>query len=175
MIKNLKQQGFTYLGVLVIMAVMLMAMGAVSEVWHTVMQREKERELIFIGHQFRLAISQYYQHFGHKYPPNLISLLEAEDAAGKKVHFLRKIYLDPVTGNDEWGTVIAKSGGVAGVYSLSLDKPYKQAGFRDADSSFELSEKYSDWKFVFIPAKILGQSNQDSNTKGFVRPLPKVK
>jgi type II secretory pathway pseudopilin PulG len=172
-----QQRGFTFIGVLVIMAVMLIALGAVSQVWHVVMQQEKEQELLFIGHQFRTAIGKYYTQSGNKYPLNLETLLETNDRSGRKVHYLRKIYPDPMTGESQWGLVLAQGGGLAGVYSFSEDKPFKIAGFINADSLFESAEKYSDWKFVYRPTVIRAQVGIGVGTviNGFVRPLPRTK
>jgi type II secretory pathway pseudopilin PulG len=175
LVKHQTQRGFTYIGVLVIMTCMLMAMGAASEVWHTVMQQEKERELIFIGHQFRTAIRQYYLKFGNKYPPSLDALVETDDPSGNKAHFLRKLYLDPITNNTQWGTVQAQNGGVAGVFSISEDMPLKAKGFADIDAKFENAEKYSDWKFVFVPRVVQGASLSGSVVNGIVRPVPRVR
>ncbi len=89
------RQGVTYIGVLVILAIMMMALGAVTQVRHSVMQREKEQELLFIGHQFRAAIGQYYVQSGGRYPANLEALLESNDigvtgAGAKKIDFCAK-------------------------------------------------------------------------------------
>ena len=153
---NNQQQGFTYIGVLVIMAVMMMALGAASEIWHSVMQREKEQELLFIGHQFRAAIGKYYAQSGNRYPPNLEALLESNDlgvagAGAKKSRFLRKLYQDPMTNESNWGLVAGPDKRVQGIYSLSEEKPFKTTGFINADADLELAKKYSDWKFVYVP------------------------
>ena len=152
-----QQQGFTYIGVLVIVAVMMMALGAASQIWHSVMKREKEQELLFIGHQFRAAIGKYYAQSGGRYPPSLDALLESSDLGVKKVRFLRKLYKDPMTGESDWGLVVGADKKITGVYSLSEEKPYKTAGFINADAELELAKTYSDWKFVYMP-KPRGQS-----------------
>ncbi len=144
-----KNQGFTYIGVLIIVAVMMMALGAASQVWHTVMQREKEQELLFIGHQFRAAIGNYFQQSGGRFPPSLEVLLESSDLGANKVRFIRKLYLDPMTGDNKWGLVTGIDEKIMGIYSLSDEKPYKTTGFIDADADLENAEKYSDWKFVY--------------------------
>lgn len=149
-------RGFTYIGVLVILAVMMMGLGAVSQVWHSVMQREKEQELLFIGHQFRAAIGQYYAQSGGRYPPNLEALLESSDfgvtdSGTKKIRFLRKIYHDPITNQSNWGLVTGPDKRVQGIYSLSEEKPFKTTGFMNADADLELAEKYLDWQFKYVP------------------------
>ena len=173
-----KQLGFTYIGVLVIMAVMMMALGAASQVWHSVMQREKEQELLFIGHQFRAAIGNYYAQSGNRYPPNLEALLESNDlgvtgSAAKKNRFLRKIYQDPMTNESNWGLVTGPDKSVQGVYSLSAEKPFKTTGFINADADLELAEKYSDWQFVYMP--IRAQEPSGGIINGIARPVPRPK
>ena len=37
------------------------------------------------------------------YPPDLDTLVKGVDANGKKMRFLRRIPVDPMTGKDEWG------------------------------------------------------------------------
>lgn len=168
------QQGFTYIGVLVIMFVMLLALGAVSEVWHTVMQQEKEKELLFVGHQFRAAIAKYYLQSGKKYPSSLEVLVESDAQNAKKAHFLRKLYVDPITGDGQWGLVAGQNGGVAGVYSLSEDKPYKISGFTNADIKFEGADKYSDWKFVYMPTTERVLPAKGALANGVVQSKPRM-
>ena len=40
------------------------------------------------------------------YPPDLETLVKGEDVNGKKVRFLRKIPVDPMTGNDGLGLAL---------------------------------------------------------------------
>lgn len=171
-----QQQGFTYIGVLVILAVMMMALGAASEIWHSVMQREKEQELLFIGHQFRAAIGKYYVQSGNRYPENLEALLESNDlgvtgAGAKKSRFLRKLYQDPMTNESNWGLVAGPDKRVQGVYSLSEEKPFKTTGFINADADLELAKKYSDWKFVYKPVR--AQAASGGMVNGIARPEPR--
>lgn len=64
--------------------------------------------------------------------------------------YLRKIWLDPITGSADWGLVQGPNGEIFGVYSRSQAKPIKQANFSLADAAFEGKDKYSDWQFVYI-------------------------
>ena len=169
-----KNQGFTYIGVLIILAVMMTALGAATEVWHSVMQREKEQELLFVGHQFRDAIGEYYARSGNRFPPNLEALLESSNLGPKKVRFLRKLYIDPMTGNNKWGLVTGLDAKVTGVYSLSEEKPFKTSGFINADIELEKAETYADWKFVYIP-KTQRQGLANGVVNGIVRPQPRVR
>lgn len=139
--------GFTYIGVLAAIIVMGAILGATVEVWHTSLQREKERELLFVGNQFRLAIWHYYRD-GKAYPVTLEDLVKDPRQPAVK-RYLRKIYHDPMTGGTEWGLVLGDHGEIIGVHSLSENQPIKTAGFSEANKSFEDAEKYSDWVFSY--------------------------
>jgi general secretion pathway protein G len=39
----------------------------------------------------------------YNYPPDLQTLVDGVDVQGKKLKFLRRIPVDPMTGNDDWG------------------------------------------------------------------------
>lgn len=146
-----RMRGFGYIGLLILVAMMSAALAGAGEVWHTAQQREKERELLFAGGQFRRAIAQYYANTpgkARRYPLHLEELLRDPRHPGVMRH-LRKIYLDPMTGKAEWGLVTGPGGEIYGVYSRSQDAPLKQAGFRLAEKDFEGKTKYSEW--VFMP------------------------
>ena len=48
--------GFTYLAVLLLMALMSLGLSSVASLLSTAQQRERELELLFIGNQYRQAI-----------------------------------------------------------------------------------------------------------------------
>jgi type II secretory pathway pseudopilin PulG len=156
-----RQSGFTYLAALLAVALMGTGLAAIGGVWHTAQQREKERELLFVGHQFCKAIETYYQKtpgVGKRYPRNLEVLLQ-DDRFLVPMRHLRQVYADPLTGKTEWGTVPAADGGIMGVYSLSEDEPVKTGGFADADREFEGKSKYAEWKFIFLPPSAFRVNN----------------
>lgn len=146
-----RMRGFGYIGLLILVAMMSAALAGAGEVWHTAQQREKEQELLFAGGQFRRAIAQYYANTpgkARRYPLHLEELLKDPRHPGVR-RYLRKIYLDPMTGKAEWGLVTGPGGEIYGVYSRSQDAPLKQAGFRLVEKDFEGRTKYSEW--VFMP------------------------
>jgi type II secretory pathway pseudopilin PulG len=145
--------GFTYLGVLVLVVLMGIALAAAGKVWHTLQQREKEQELLFIGHQFRLALKRYAEQTpgkGRRQPLRLEELLEDPRHPQIRRH-LRRIYPDPMTGNTAWGLVTGPGGEIFGVHSTSDAEPLKKGHFALADRDFEGTMKYSDWVFVHVP------------------------
>lgn len=76
-------------------------------------QREKERELRRYLWEMRDAIDRYKDAADNgkfqtkvgseNYPPDLETLVNGVDIGGKKVRFLRRIPVDPMTGKAEWG------------------------------------------------------------------------
>ena len=76
-------------------------------------KRQKERELHYDLWQMRDAIDKYKDAAdkgaiqtkvdSQNYPPDLQTLVDGVDIQGKKVRFLRKIPVDPMTDNTDWG------------------------------------------------------------------------
>lgn len=142
-----RQAGFTYLALLIGLAIMSAGLAAVSDVWYTTRQREKEKELLFIGNEFRQAITRYYRLNRH-YPNTLDALIKDDSFPGVR-RFLRRIYVDPMTGDSKWGLVTLPNGQITGVYSLSDAEPLKKGGFRDRDAALADKTKYSEWVFSY--------------------------
>lgn len=156
-----KMAGFTFLGLMMIIAIMGVALLAVGEVWHTAQKREKEQALLFVGDQFRRAIHSYYVHTPaankqQPYPVSLEDLLK-DPRYPSTQRYLRQMYPDPISGSAEWG-LLKKGDGIYGVYSLSEDTPIKQSNFRLADKDLESKSKYSEWFFMYVPAQPANKS-----------------
>lgn len=146
-------RGFTYVALLVAVAVMSLAAAGAAEIWSQARQRDRERELLWIGNQFREAIALYYHRTPgsmKRYPEKLEDLLE--DRRYPMVQrYLRRLYIDPMTGKAEWGLVFTSAGQIVGVHSLSERRPIKVAGFDRENQAFENSQRYADWRFVYEP------------------------
>lgn len=145
------QAGFSYLWVLFLVALMGVGLTVAVEIEATATQRDRERELLSIGRQFRTAIGRYYETQlpggRREYPTSLEDLLLDNRVPGVKRH-LRKIFVDPMSGNTEWGLV--KVGGrIVGVHSLSEKMPIKQGGFASEDMNFRDKKKYAEWVFAY--------------------------
>jgi type II secretory pathway pseudopilin PulG len=153
------ERGFTYLAMLLAVAVVGIGLAAAGTLWSTAAKREREQELLFAGDQFRRAIRLYFRNSpnqstpGAAYPKALKDLLEDTRRGDTKRH-LRKLYADPLTGKPEWGLVTVKAPDgerIMGVYSLSDATPFKTSGFRDENRAFEGAKQFSDWKFFYEP------------------------
>src|SRR5689334_18277728 len=124
------ERGFTYLGMLVIVALMGFGLAAFGELYSHAAQRERERELLFVGNQFRDAIASYYNKSpGAKvYPKKLEDLVE-DTRFPMPLRHLRRVYRDPMTGTADWALVEAPGGGFMGVHSVSEETPIKSGDF----------------------------------------------
>ena len=150
-----RMEGFTFLILLAIVTIMGIGLLEVNEIWATTRKREKEQELLFIGHQFRQAIEQYYKNSPkgtqvQKYPGGLEDML-IDPRYPEARRYLRRIYTDPMTGKDEWGLQKYPDGGIYGVYSLSTDEPAKHDNFDLVDAGFKGAKQYSSWIFAYSP------------------------
>lgn len=159
--------GFAYVGVLFAVAFMGISLAATGTLWQLERQRERERELLFIGNQFRLAIENYYRHTAGPvkgYPRRLEDLLR-DTRYPNTVRHLRRLYRDPMTGEPQWGLIRAADGGISGVYSLSDAAPIKVAKFAPRDRGFEGKRRYSDWRFIYIPGYMPGRRGTGSSAR----------
>jgi len=97
----------------VTVAILAILASAAIPLTRLTVKREKERELRYDLWQMRDAIDHYKdaadrQAFmtkvdSYNYPPDLQTLVDGVDVQGKKVRFLRRIPVDPMTGKDDWG------------------------------------------------------------------------
>jgi type II secretory pathway pseudopilin PulG len=163
LVRKSRAGGFTYLGLMIMIAIMGVLLMTAGEVWHTAQRRDKERELLFIGNQFRQAIDGYYEHAtgqDQRYPTTLEALLK-DPRYPSTQRYLRKMYRDPISGSEDWGLVKGPNGEIYGVHSLSGEEPIKKDGFSLADQNFKGKTKYADWVFMHVP----GQSSTISSRR----------
>jgi type II secretory pathway pseudopilin PulG len=154
-IGNIKQWGFTYIGLLMVMAIAGIGMAGVGIVWHQDAQREREKELLFIGDEYRKAIGSYYENSlgeAKQFPPTLEDLVTDKRFPNTKRH-LRKLYSDPMALSKPWQLVL-QQGQIIGVYSASKQTPIKKVGFQPPYETFGEAVEYSDWKFIYTPGSL---------------------
>ena len=144
-----KQSGFTYVGMMIFVAIAGAGLAAYAQIASHASQREKEAELLFRGNAFQAAIASYYKK-EQRYPAALAELLE-DKRYPMPVRHLRKLYVDPMTGEPDWALVEAPGGGVMGVHSKSEREPVKTANFLAQNQAFEGAQRYADWKCIHSP------------------------
>jgi general secretion pathway protein G len=113
-------RGFTFIELLVVSALLLVLASAAMPLAKVTMQRQREAELRRNLREIRTAIDKYKDAVdtgqigstdvragSEGYPPDLETLVEgvsvAGDASGRKLKFLRRIPIDPMTNSTEWG------------------------------------------------------------------------
>lgn len=147
-----RQTGFTLLALLFLIAGLGIGLAALGTLWHTAAQREKERELLFAGDQYRRAIESFRtiplpEGQAPRLPRSLNELL-LDTRFNHTVRHLRRPYPDPMTGKPEWGLVTDAQGGIAGVHSLAEGEPFKKGLFPPRYAEFENKPGYRDWVFA---------------------------
>jgi general secretion pathway protein G len=107
------QAGFTLIELIVATAILIALSGLVVPLARVQIKREKERELRAALWQIRDAIDRYKDSADRNafqvkvgsdgYPPDLDTLVNGVDVGGKKLKFLRRIPMDPMTHSTDWG------------------------------------------------------------------------
>lgn len=110
------QAGLTLLELIVASAILIILASAALPVARITVKRQQERELRRALREIRDAIDRYKDAADRNlirvevgtegYPPDLQTLVEGVELAGapdRRVRFLRRIPVDPMTGNDDWG------------------------------------------------------------------------
>ena len=114
------RNGFTFIELLVVSAILLILASAVMPLARVTVQRQREMELHRALREIRTAIDKYKDAVDNGligsvdvkvgsegYPPDLDTLVEgvsvANDATGRKLKFLRRVPTDPITATTDWG------------------------------------------------------------------------
>jgi general secretion pathway protein G len=108
-----KAGGFTLVELIIATTIMVILTGMALPLARVTIAREKERELRYDLWMMRDAIDRYKDQAdrgafqikvdSQGYPPDLDTMVQGVDSNGKKLKFLRRIPVDPMTGKPEWG------------------------------------------------------------------------
>jgi len=114
------QRGFTFVELMVVTAIVLILASVAVPMAQVTVQRQREAELNYALREMRTAIDKFKDAAdqglippteldpgNEGYPKDLDTLVEgvsvANDASGRKLKFLRRVPLDPMTRKAEWG------------------------------------------------------------------------
>ena len=145
------QSGMTLVELIVAITIMMVLTSVALPVVRIRVQRERETELRRALWDMRDAIDRYKDAADRNafqvklgsegYPPDLQTLVDGVDVNGTKLRFLRRIPIDPMTGNADWG-----------MRSVQDDPDSGSWGGQDVFDVFSKSNataldgtKYSDW------------------------------
>ena len=93
------EEGYILVAVIFMLAILMISLSIAAPAIKKEIQRDRELETMQRGKQYARAIKMYYKKFG-AYPPNVDALVKTSN-----IRFLRKKYIDPTTGKDEWKPV----------------------------------------------------------------------
>ncbi|HXY08532.1 MAG TPA: type II secretion system protein [Terriglobales bacterium] len=110
---RVQHRGFTLVELIVATTILMLLTTLAIPLARVTIKREKERELRRDLWEMRDAIDRYkdaadrgafqWKVGSEGYPPDLDTLVKGVDVQGKKLKFLRRIPVDPMTGTTEWG------------------------------------------------------------------------
>ena len=113
-------KGFTFVEILVVSTLLIILASAIMPLAKVTMQRQREAELRRALRDMRTAIDKFkdaadmgmigamdLKTGAEGYPADLETLVEGvsvvNDQSGRKLKFLRRIPIDPMTNSSEWG------------------------------------------------------------------------
>jgi general secretion pathway protein G len=106
-------RGFTLIELIVATAILVILTSLAIPLARVTIKRQREHDLRADLWQMRDAIDRYKDAADRAafqikvgsegYPPDLETLVNGVDVGGKKLKFLRRIPVDPMTGSTEWG------------------------------------------------------------------------
>jgi general secretion pathway protein G len=106
-------RGFTLIELIVATAILVILTSLAVPMARVSIKRQKEHDLRVDLWEMRDAIDRYKDAAdrgafqikvgSQGYPPDLDTLVKGIDVNGKKLKFLRRIPVDPMTGKNEWG------------------------------------------------------------------------
>jgi type II secretory pathway pseudopilin PulG len=90
------EDGYILVAVMFMLAILVIAMSVAAPRIAKEIQRDREVETMHRGKQYSRAVKLYYKKF-NAYPANQDALVKTNE-----IRFLRRKYLDPMTGKDDW-------------------------------------------------------------------------
>ena len=154
----MKARGYTFIELVIVASMIMVLAAAIMPLTKVTMQRAREAELRRALREMRTAIDKFkdaadtgqigtldLKAGAENYPPDLQTLVDgvaaANDATGRKLKFLRRVPIDPMTRGAEWG-----------LRSYQDDPKSTRWGGQDVFDVHTMSEgtgldgtKYKDW------------------------------
>lgn len=144
--------GFSYIGVLITLAIAALGLSGAAVLWQFQAQRTNERALLEIGEAYRVAIGRYYEATPGQiktFPPSIEVLLEDKRFPKVQRH-LRRAWADPFFPKQAM-QLIVQQGVIVGVASQSQLAPIRSQGYLEVESGFSSAKNYQAWQFIYTP------------------------
>ena len=153
------ERGFAMAGLLVGIALLSLGLSIAMPTWRTLVQREKEEELIWRGQQYDRAIQLYRKKNATPGAPSIERLIEGR--------FLRRKFKDPITGGDFEVVGVSQVAPIGTGNAPGVQQPQRGYGqliggvrSKNKAKSFRVLNgrtTYADWQFTYVPWKPGGQ------------------
>jgi type II secretory pathway pseudopilin PulG len=163
----LSERGFAMAGLLVAIALLSLGMSMAMPAWKTLIQREKEEELLWRGQQYDRALQLYRKKNAAPGAPSLDLLIQGK--------FLRKKYKDPITNGDFELVGVGQTANAPGVRQPQRGFGQLIGGVRSKSKarSFRVLNgrtTYDEWQFTYVPWKPGGQPTTPGGRQQNTRP-----
>jgi len=144
------QQGYTYIGLLILVAMTATLSAGVLRTGAVVQRHGAEDALLEAGSDLANALYTYSQatpQGKNPRPQSIDDLLRDPRFPKIVVRHLRRIPLDPMTGQERWGALMSDSApGIDAFYSLS-DLQAQRTIFKPKYADFADKRYYREWLF----------------------------
>ncbi|MBZ5491829.1 MAG: hypothetical protein LAO76_12940 [Acidobacteriia bacterium] len=124
-----KESGYVLLALMLTMTLMLIALSVEAPRIAQQIKRDKEEEMIHRGKDYATAVKRFVHKNGGRYP---VSVEQLENT--NHVRFLRKKYVDPMTGDSDWKMVHV------GEAQINIPAPQNQTGTLPTSSLTQSSQ-----------------------------------
>ena len=150
-----RERGFSYLFVLIAVAILGSAAAFTLSVGATMARRDSERHMLLAGQSIAQALASYAKAtpLGQPTAPRRLEMLLRDDRYPTLVRHLRRVPIDPLTGSAQWGIVLDPQGLIAGVHSLAEGAPIQKSAVPGM-GAVEDGELKSYRELVFMPPKV---------------------
>jgi type II secretory pathway pseudopilin PulG len=144
------QRGYTYIGLLILVAVTATLSAGVLRTGAVVQRHVAEEALLEAGSELANALYSYARatpQGQNPRPQRMEDLLHDPRFTKITVRHLRRVPLDPMTGKERWGELLSESApGIDAFYSLS-DLQTQRTTFKPKFADFADKRYYREWQF----------------------------